>query len=395
MGTIYNRGTRAKPNWWIKWTAPDGTPSYRGIGADRQLADKVLKKIEADIIAGTYNLPKAPGDYPFFKEQSAVWLKTRSAIGKNGLPAVRSWKDDRARIKHYLDPFFGEMRLNEIHKAEVRAFIEFVRPKLAPQSIRNCLNILSRLLNDWNEDNDEKGLGVVNPVSRLSRATRKRIGPKWDPRKTPFLKTKAEIRATYLALPQMSRTAPWRAMYGVGVFAGPRPEEIRALKWSDFDFNTRLLHIQRTVEGPLKDDESRHVVMTDTLVEVLTEWRRVSQPESEASWCFPSTGHRGTFVKPHRIAAELKEALKTIGKAELTWYQATRHTFGSHWVMDGGSLEKLRVVLGHSTTEVTLRYAHLVPGLFSEDERRLVTVSLTEGEVVELDRVRARKRAGK
>jgi len=41
----------------------------------------------------------------------------------------------------------------------------------------------------------------------------------------------------------------------------------------------------------------------------------------------------------------------------------------------GGSLEKLRVILGHSTTEVTMRYGHLVQGQFSAMERARRTCS--------------------
>ena len=37
---------------------------------------------------------------------------------------------------------------------------------------------------------------------------------------------------------------------------------------------------------------------------------------------------------------------------------------------------KLASILGHSTTEVTLRYAHLEPGAFTERERILVDVDL-------------------
>ncbi len=38
-----------------------------------------------------------------------------------------------------------------------------------------------------------------------------------------------------------------------------------------------------------------------------------------------------------------------------------RHTFASHWVMNGGSLEDLKEVLGHSTIAMTQKYAHLSP----------------------------------
>jgi hypothetical protein len=66
----------------------------------------------------------------------------------------------------------------------------------------------------------------------------------------------------------------------------------------------------------------------------------------------------------------------------LTWYQATRHTYGGRFVSAGGSLEKLRVIFGHSTTEVTMRYGHLVKGQFSEAERTMVDVQLQPGKVL-------------
>lgn len=38
-----------------------------------------------------------------------------------------------------------------------------------------------------------------------------------------------------------------------------------------------------------------------------------------------------------------------------------RHTFASHFVMNGGSLLVLQKILGHSTLAMTMRYAHLAP----------------------------------
>ncbi|TVQ80283.1 MAG: hypothetical protein EA369_03055 [Bradymonadales bacterium] len=42
---------------------------------------------------------------------------------------------------------------------------------------------------------------------------------------------------------------------------------------------------------------------------------------------------------------------------------ALRHTYASHDVMKGGALYDLQGLLGHSSTEVTKRYAHLAPDL--------------------------------
>jgi site-specific recombinase XerD len=38
-----------------------------------------------------------------------------------------------------------------------------------------------------------------------------------------------------------------------------------------------------------------------------------------------------------------------------------RHTFASHFMMDGGDLLQLNKILGHETIEMTMRYAHLAP----------------------------------
>jgi len=48
-----------------------------------------------------------------------------------------------------------------------------------------------------------------------------------------------------------------------------------------------------------------------------------------------------------------------------TWYQATRHTFASQWVMGNGSIQKLATVFGHCAAEVTNDCAHLHPDAFA------------------------------
>jgi site-specific recombinase XerD len=50
-----------------------------------------------------------------------------------------------------------------------------------------------------------------------------------------------------------------------------------------------------------------------------------------------------------------------LARPGLGWYEATRHTFASQWVMAGRSLEELKEILGHYSVVVTERYAHLRP----------------------------------
>lgn len=51
-----------------------------------------------------------------------------------------------------------------------------------------------------------------------------------------------------------------------------------------------------------------------------------------------------------------------------------RHTFASHFVMNGGNIVTLQKILGHSSVKTTMRYAHLCPD-FLNDSLRLNPLS--------------------
>jgi integrase len=38
-----------------------------------------------------------------------------------------------------------------------------------------------------------------------------------------------------------------------------------------------------------------------------------------------------------------------------------RHTFASHFIMNGGNIVALQKILGHSSLNVTMKYSHLAP----------------------------------
>ncbi|HID4139876.1 TPA: tyrosine-type recombinase/integrase [Escherichia coli] len=43
-----------------------------------------------------------------------------------------------------------------------------------------------------------------------------------------------------------------------------------------------------------------------------------------------------------------------------------RHTFASHFMMNGGNILTLQKILGHSSLTLTMRYAHLAPDFLQE-----------------------------
>ena len=54
-------------------------------------------------------------------------------------------------------------------------------------------------------------------------------------------------------------------------------------------------------------------------------------------------------------------ALAAAGISNYTWHD-NRHSACSRWVMGGVPLAAVAKCVGHSTIQMTMRYAHLVPG---------------------------------
>lgn len=63
-----------------------------------------------------------------------------------------------------------------------------------------------------------------------------------------------------------------------------------------------------------------------------------------------------------------------------------RHTYASHYIMNGGSLVELQSLLGHSSLTMTLKYAHLAPG-FLEKKASVVSFAAPKQNVTSIRRL--------
>jgi integrase len=128
----------------------------------------------------------------------------------------------------------------------------------------------------------------------------------------------------------------------------------------------------------------------DPLLPILRAWRlkcpgRLAFPNEAGNMHHPSASIFQEVL--HRVL-DVAGFQRNEHGGKVRWYirfHDLRHTFASHWVMNGGDLFKLQKILGHKTVQMTMRYAHLQPSAFKDDWGRMgEKLSLAGAAVVQL-----------
>jgi integrase len=358
QGGVYCKGPG---RWWISWRENGVRKSAHGFRSKDE-ADQRLAKITLRVRAGQVGAPEH-GDNVKLSTLADAWLDRREKSG------ARAIKQDRSRWRKHLGPFFGNMRPVDVDEATLRRFIEArLSSGLSSTSVRHLVRLLSSLFGDL----VERRLATRNPVATLPRASRALLRDAHDPKNTPYLESLDAIWAVYRAM-----KPPLSIAFLIGAMVGLRPGEVLGLHREDIDLERRRLTVRWQVKdgelGPPKDKDTRVTILVTAVAGELGRWLE-GKPTSGLMFRpkHPKRGGRAgspsQFVRPSTLNKHLRKALVACKFRDLTWYEATRHTFASLWVLSGGSIEKLAKLMGHSSTRVTERYAHLRPDLFREGD---------------------------
>lgn len=348
--------------WAIRWREGKKRRFSAGFRS-RDEAERVLAKVQGERAMGRAGMPPSEKGIPCLSVLADGFLGRREITH-------RSAKDDRYRWDKHLGPAFGHLKPSEVNAARIRAFVE---DRLSAGLASGTIRILVALLSALFVDLVERGIAQTNPARGLPRSTMRLMKSSHDPRTTPFIEKLSDVRRIFLALPQ-----PLNIAYAVGALAGLRTGEVFALRWDQVDLASRRIHVRESVKGPLKDKDSRVVPILDVLVPVLAVWKLKT---GGTGLVVPALRRDGKKVDKLTPGNFLRPVLKEFGLARpgLGWYEATRHTFASQWVMNGGSIEKLKEMLGHYSVVMTERYAHLKPELFTAQDLAVLCLDLAPG----------------
>ncbi len=233
---------------------------------------------------------------------------------------------------------FGAKRLHEFDEGDFRAFARSI--ELEKRKSKGPVAFLRTLLREAAQQ------GIIAMAPRVPPGVIK------DAKKLPAAPTLAEVEAL------IAKARGWlRVALALGVYAGLRSGELRALRIGDIDLDGGVIRIVRTLsddeEEQPKGDKERTVPIVPQLAAVLQSAIQGKGADERVV-----VTDRGTTPRRQQVLEKLV-ALQRRLRTHRTWsVHALRHAFCSHLVRVGIGVEAVRALAGHSSIRVTNRYVH-------------------------------------
>jgi len=301
---------------------------------NRRAAERLEHQLRQELLDTDDTEPPEPAKSPLLVGFSERFVATYAAT--NNKPSEVESK--RTILRLHILPELGRLRLGEIGPAELEHYkSKKLKQGLSRKTVNNHLTVLRKMLAtavEWH------ALASVPVVRWLDVPI-----PDFD--FLSFDEANAVIDAA---------DDDWHAMITVAFRAGLRHGELLALRWDDIDLGAGRLVVRRAVArgiiGTPKNGKSREVPLSEQAASALRDHQRRSD--------LVFAGPEGEMLTKGACKWPLWRASMRAGLRRIGWHVA-RHTFASHLVMRGVPLKTVQELLGHSSIEMTMRYAHLSP----------------------------------
>lgn len=298
---------------------------------------------------------KIKSDIPF-GDWIDFWYRTYS---KNTIRLTTQIEYEN-RIYNHIIPDIGKIPLNKLSQSDLQQFYARVKnsgrkiraetlgPGLSDRMVRavhaNCRMALQRAV--------QEGLIRTNPA----------VGCKLPPKKAREMQvlTQNEI----IRFLHQAKEEGCYELFLLELGTGMRRGEILALKWSDLNFATGELHIERQVyiiraeiiiSAPKTKASIRTVILPPSLLKTLAVYKETVDSE----WMFPSPTDNGRPRNPSSVRTRLQLILERAGCKKVRFHDL-RHTFATMALEHGMDVKTLSATIGHVSSATTLDiYSHI------------------------------------
>jgi len=326
----------------------------------------------------------------FVNDLAARFLKWRAAeyVSSTALPNFD-------HLRKYILPEIGHRNVYGLGPSELRRLLKNLKQKkylgrdketdehryeatdlpLSHNTIQKIKITLS-LLFDYAIEEDLVGDNFVNPIKKGRRRQGSRKATTDE--KFKYWESVEDISAFLKAAQE--RDLMFYALATLTVNTGARKSEVLALRYDDFDFKNERLFINRMLEQnslsvvsrtKSGEDKTRVVPLNEATQSAVTLWKKKSPHSGSGDYVFSRAN--GEPFGPRQLNDIFTEVTKT-ADVENIGPHGLRHTYATHYIINGGRVEDLKELLGHSSITTTMKYVHMVKkNLKSKD--RIVSFS--------------------
>lgn len=278
-----------------------------------------------------------------FKEFARWWLDHRVAPRSS----ARTVERYEMNLKTHILGFIGELYLSQITREHADQLVARLRESNHnPVGTNLILGVLKQIMSE------------AFKQEKITKYPFKDYPKVKEPKRVDHFMSAEEIEKFLAA----NKFDPHYWLFVTAMNTGMRRGELAGLLWDRVDFAKGFIHITRLRDrNGLADrtktrNSQRRIPMSDVVRQALLEIKARSW-HPEYVFC---SSYGKPFDEGH-IYWHFQRAQKKAGLLNRYRFHDLRHTFASHFVMNGGSLYDLQKLLGHARFEETQRYAHMTP----------------------------------
>lgn len=338
----------------------------------KECAENELR-IREEIKAGLYNSNKNITLDVYFDE----WEKSRRGTIKDS-----SIKINRSKYNNHIRPVLGKIKVQKIEKRAVVKLQQDLSKKLSASMTNGVIVLLKTVLNAAVDDE----ILIKNPAASV-KPLRKDDRPK-----ASETIHRALTREEQQAFMQEAKTEWLYEFFCFSLCTGMRLNEITALKWQDIDYINNVIRVNKTVswkEGggieetlPKSDTSNRDIPMNDTIKKILQMQKtkmsmvygEIHARKMDSNIFIGSNGAKA--IASSTVSSAIDNVLKRLRQQgieiERFTHHAFRDTFATRYIEEGGNMQTLQKILGHSSLAMTADlYAHVLPNTKQQEMQQI------------------------